>query len=324
MTVWISYKVHHALYHVPPVPNIPLDQYWGPGDSPETHETSIREYRITFKPEVVKDLLNRLENTNFYTEPLEGVSFQDGFNNNYLKEVIEFWKTKYNFNERENYLNKYPHFKTKIQGLDIHYMHVKPKVTKNIRVLPLLLLHGWPGSVKEFYGMIPLLTTPRKDYDFVFELIIPSLPGFGYSQGSSRPGLGPTEMAVVMRNLMERIGFDKYYIQGGDWGAVITSNMAVLYPDKILGYHTNNPNSATMLRIALKDSPAGLAAYIIEKFLIWTNRSWVELNDGGLIQLYTLTDLLDNVMIYWTSGCITTSVRPFSEIFKTFPADIEK
>ena len=111
-------------------------------------------------------------------------------------------------------------------------MHVKPKDAKSKKVLPLLILHGWPGSVMEFYKIIPLLTTPRPEYDFVFEVIVPSLPGFGFSSPAVRPGLGPFQIGVVLKNLMLRLGFEKFYTQGGDWGASISSNMARMFPQQ--------------------------------------------------------------------------------------------
>lgn len=92
-------------------------------------------------------------------------------------------------------------------------------------------MHGWPGSVRELYASIPLLTTPRKGYNFVFEVVAPSLPGYGFSEGAARPGLGAVQMGVVMRQLMERLGFQKFYVQGGDWGSVIATHMATLYPN---------------------------------------------------------------------------------------------
>jgi juvenile hormone epoxide hydrolase len=107
-------------------------------------------------------------------------------------------------------------------------------VDKNIRVLPLLLLHGWPGSVREFYELIPLLTKPLNNVDFVFEVIAPSLPGYGFSEGASKPGLGAAQVAVVMKNLMERIGFKKFYVQGGDWGAMIASHLGNLFPERYI------------------------------------------------------------------------------------------
>lgn len=112
-----------------------------------------------------------------FQTPLEGVKHHYGINTNLLKNIIDFWKTKYDWRKQEKFLNKYPQFKTNIQGLNIHYIHVKPTATKGQKVLPLLLLHGWPGSVREFYEIIPLLTTPQAGRDFVFELIVASLPG---------------------------------------------------------------------------------------------------------------------------------------------------
>lgn len=100
------------------------------------------------------------------------------------------------------------------------------------QVIPLLLLHGWPGSVREFYEIIPLLTTPRSSIDFVFEVIAPSLPGYGYSQGASKPGMGAAHMGAVFDHLMARLGFKKYFVQGGDWGSVIGQSIAILYPER--------------------------------------------------------------------------------------------
>lgn len=109
---------------------------------------------------------------------------------------------------------------------------MKPKNAKGKKVLPLLLQHGWPGSVLEFYKIIPLLTNTKPEYDFVFEIIAPSLPGFGFSDPAIRPGLGGNEIAVVLKNLMLRLGFNKFYTQGGDWGAIITSNLAAMFPQQ--------------------------------------------------------------------------------------------
>lgn len=160
-------------------------------------------------------------------------------NTRLLTEIVDFWRNNYNWREREKFLNQYPQFKTNIQGLDIHFIHVKPAKTNGLKVLPLLLVHGWPGSFREFYDVIPLLTTPKQGQKFVFELIIPSLPGYGFSQSASKPGLGVPQAAVIFKNLMKRLGFEKYYVQGGDWGAMIVSTMATLYTDQILGVHSN-------------------------------------------------------------------------------------
>nr|CAD7263042.1 unnamed protein product [Timema shepardi]CAD7571341.1 unnamed protein product [Timema californicum] len=276
-------RLYNKLTSVPPLPNIE-STWWGPGQ-PHNVDKSIRPFRINTSQEVLDDLNTRLQHVKL-TPPLEGIGFQYGFNTDYLKKVVDFWRTKYNWREREAYLNSFPQFKTQVDGLDLHFLHVKPKqVPPSTRVLPLLLLHGWPGSVREFYEIIPLLTTPREGVNFVFEVVVPSLPGYGFSEGASKPGLGAAQMAVVFKDLMARLGFDKFYLQGGDWG------------------------------VALTDSPVGLAAYILEKFSLGTNAEFRSKSDGGLTHKFQLADLLDNVMIYWVTGSITTSVRLYSEGF---------
>nr|CAD7193995.1 unnamed protein product [Timema douglasi] len=272
-------SLYNKLTSVPPLPKLE-STWWGPGQ-PHNVDKSIRPFRINISQEVLDDLNTRLQHVKL-TPPLEGIGFQYGFNTDYLKKVVDFWRTKYNWREREAYLNSFPQFKTQVDGLDLHFLHVKPKqVPPSTRVLPLLLLHGWPGSVREFYEIIPLLTTPREGVNFVFEVVVPSLPGYGFSEGASKPGLGAAQMAVVFKDLMARLGFDKFYLQG----------------------------------VALTDSPVGLAAYILEKFSLGTNAKFRSKSDGGLTHKFQLADLLDNVMIYWVTGSITTSVRLYSEGF---------
>lgn len=118
-------------------------------------------------------------------------------------------------------------------------MHIKPKPIAGKIIVPMLLLHGWPGSVREFYDIFPLLTQPQKDSPYLFEVIAPSLPGFGWSDGAKRINFGPAQIAVVMRNLMLRIGHERFVVQGGDWGSIIGSALATLFPDNVIGYHSN-------------------------------------------------------------------------------------
>ncbi|XP_046739170.1 juvenile hormone epoxide hydrolase 1-like [Diprion similis] len=349
------------------VPVLPSDQYWG---SRETHkdDQSIRPFKIDVKKEVIDDLNTRLSRTRSLRKPLEGAGWTYGVDSEYLQSVLEYWRTKYDWTQRQTLLNKYPQFKTSIQGLDIHFYHVKPTIPKSlsVRVLPLLLVHGWPGSIVEFQKIIPLLTVPRADRDFVFELIIPSLPGYGFSDAAIRPGLGSTQITVVLKNLMSRLGFEKFYAQGGDAGSIITANMGVLYPESVMGIHSNmcqnNAPSSYLWTIlgayipslvvssehwskmyplsyhwsrlveefgyvhiqatkpdtvgtALTDSPAGLAAYILEKFSTWTNPEYRFSKDGRLLEKFTIEELLDNVMIYWVTNSITTTVRLYAETF---------
>jgi juvenile hormone epoxide hydrolase len=120
-------------------------------------------------------------------------------------------------------------------SLNIHFVHAKPKAKPGTKVYPILLLHGWPGSVREFYELIPKLTTQSTDNDFVFEVIAPSLPGYGFSEAAAKTGLGISEMAIIMRNLMVRLGFEKFYVQGGDWGSLIGNDVLTLFPENVLG-----------------------------------------------------------------------------------------
>ncbi|XP_044270184.1 juvenile hormone epoxide hydrolase 2-like [Tribolium madens] len=349
-------------FKIPTVPYLE-ETWWGPRDKSE-EDTSIQPFTVKVPDEVITDLQQRLQNARSLTPPLEGIQQQYGINTNLLKKIVDFWRNEYNWKERETFLNKFPQFTVSVQGLRIHYIHVKPEKTDGLKVLPLLMLHGWPGSVREFYEIIPLLTKPQPGRNFVFEVIAPSLPGYGFSEAAVRPGLGAVQVAVLFKNFMNRLGFEKYYIQGGDWGAVIIQHMATLFPEKILGLHSNMcfintlmsniklflfsfyptlivkqehvhkvyPMSSKFAQrllesgymhlqatkpdtvgVALNDSPIGLAAYILEKFITWTNPAWRDLEDGGLTKKYTYTNLLDNVMIYWVTNSITTSMRLYAE-----------
>lgn len=127
-----------------------------------------------------------------------------------------------------------------IFSLNIHYIHEKAVLTSvNSKAIPLLLLHGWPGSIREFYDIIPLLTNSTNNNNIVFDVIVPSLSGFGWSSGASKKGFGAIEQSIVLRNLMLRLGYTKFYIQGGDWGSIIGSHIATLYPENVIGYHSN-------------------------------------------------------------------------------------
>ncbi|KPI97739.1 Juvenile hormone epoxide hydrolase [Papilio xuthus] len=341
-----------------------MNEYWGPNPNDLTPDLEITPFKIEFSDVMIHDLRERLLHCKSSASPPEQTGFTYGFNTNFLTRVLDFWKNNYNFKDREQFFNKYKHFKTKIQGLDIHFIHVKPDA-KDITVVPLLMIHGWPGSVREFYEVIPILTKPMPRKNFVFELVIPSLPGFGFSQGAFRPGLTTTKMAVVMLNLMKRLGYGKFYVQGGDIGHYVGSAMATMFPNYILGFHTNFPtlmyNQLATLCIyigsawprilveaefvsrlypysqqlqklresgflqeeatkpdtmaaALSDSPAGLAAYILEKFAAWTNPEYKNAGDGKLLDKFSLTSLLDNVMVYWVTNSVTTSLRAYAEI----------
>ncbi|XP_049881303.1 juvenile hormone epoxide hydrolase-like [Pectinophora gossypiella] len=358
--IWWSCKCCHP----PKPPHINPDEWWGPNQLKGKADASIKPFQVKFDEAMVKDLKARLKNHRPFVPPLEGAAFEYGFNSKQLDGWLTYWADKYPFEAREKFMNQFPQFKTNIQGLDIHFIRVKPQVPAGVKVLPLILMHGWPGSVREFYEAIPLLTKPRDGYNFAFEVVVPSLPGYGFSDGAVRPGLGATQVAVVMRNLMHRLGFKKFYVQGGDWGAAIASAMATVFPDEILGHHSNmlvtqhkcatlktiigawfpslivEPHLADRMYplssffaylmeefgymhiqatkpdtvgVGLTDSPSGLLAYILEKFSTWTVREHKSLPDGGLTKKFSKDQLIDNLMVYWTSNSITTSMRLYAE-----------
>lgn len=241
-------------------------------------------------------------------------------------------------------------------------------------------MHGWPGSVREFYDIIPMLNGKMNGSDFAFEVVAPSLPGYGFSEGAAKAGLGSPQMAVVMRNLMERLGHKRFYVQGGDWGGLIGRDMATIFPENVLGLHVNLADVATRMTalkllfgkympekvfpkklkqklyplsrrlegfwlefgyfhiqatkpdtigetssdlktlrliifvgVGIGDSPAGLAAYILEKFSTGTNPKYRFVDGAGLLEKFTYDDLLDNVMFYWIPNCFTTAIRLYAE-----------
>ncbi|XP_068088770.1 epoxide hydrolase 1-like [Hyperolius riggenbachi] len=350
------------------------DGWWGRGERPAQNEdTSIREFRLEASEEEIQDLHERLDRVRYGT-PLEDSQFHYGVNGVELEKIVAYWKDKFDWRKQVEVINKYPHYKTKIEGLDIHFIHVKPSnLPAGQKAIPLLMVHGWPGSFYEFYRIIPLLTEPGKhglDPNVVFEVICPSIPGYGFSEASHKKGCNGLAVARIFYKLMLRLGFKEFYLQGGDWGSLITTIISQMKPDSIKGLHLNcvfmtkgglgmlmslllgnylpwlvgftredakrvfpyfEKNVYAMLResgylhiqgskpdtvgSALNDSPAGLAAYILEKFSTWTNQDFRALEDGGLDRKYSMDDLLTNVMIYWVTGSITSSMRFYKENF---------
>ncbi|XP_072042011.1 epoxide hydrolase 1-like isoform X2 [Amphiura filiformis] len=159
-----------------------------------------------------------------------------------MQTVVKYWLNKYDFKAQEKYFNKYNHYRTNIEGLDIHFVHVKPTLKPGQKSKPLLMSHGWPGSVYEFYKILPLLTDPVNNggtAEDIFEVICPSIPGYGYSEASHKTGMNAHVVARIFGKLMARLGHDIYYVQGGDWGSTITTFMGLLLPEHVKGLHIN-------------------------------------------------------------------------------------
>ncbi|XP_010200160.2 epoxide hydrolase 1-like [Colius striatus] len=350
------------------------DGWWGAGERPlkGKEDESIRPFKIETSDKEIEDLHHRLDQARF-TPPLEGAAFHYGFNSSYLQKVVAYWRNQFDWRKQVEILNKYPHFQTTIEGIDIHFIHVKPSYIPHGRaVQPLLMVHGWPGSFYEFYKIIPLLTEPAghglNEGDVVFEVICPSIPGYGFSEAPHKKGFDSIAAARIFHKLMNRLGFKEYYLQGGDWGSRITTNMAQMLPQSVKGLHLNlifigsralrrtisvmlgaylpwlvgftredaqrmypfmQKNIYYLLQesgylhiqatkpdtagCGLNDSPVGLAAYILEKFSTWTDKAFREKDDGGLESKYSLNELLTNVMIYWVTSSIVSSMRFYKE-----------
>lgn len=320
LAIAFSYQTYRDLTKPYPIPETDLNEYWGRGDAKNYKEDkTIKPFKISYSAEVIKRLTDKLNDAPAFTEPLEDTAFEYGFNTKHLKKILNYWKGQYlpKWNEREQFLNQYPQFTTQIQGLNIHYIHVKPKTTANTKVYPILLLHGWPGSVREFYDLIPLLTKPSKD-NIAFEVIVPSLPGYGFSDGAAKKGLGSAKMAVIFKNLMDRIGIQKYFIQGGDWGSYIGAIMASYFPDNTLGYHTNMCAVDTPLA-NIKTFIASIypSYFMDEKYVSWVYPFWPKflylLQESGYMHIQaTKPDTIGAALIGNPVGLAAYIIEKFS------------
>uniref|UniRef100_A0A8C8SLM8 Epoxide hydrolase n=1 Tax=Pelusios castaneus TaxID=367368 RepID=A0A8C8SLM8_9SAUR len=223
---------------------LPIEEgWWGKGQKPDSEEdATVRPFKVETTEAELNDLFRRLDQTRF-TEPLEDSYFHYGFNSVYLREVVSYWRNQFNWKKQVEVLNKFPQFKTKIEGLDVHFVHVKPpSLPEGRSAKPLLMVHGWPGSVYEFYKIIPLLTDPAShglSDEHIFEVICPSIPGYGFSEASHKKGFNSVSAAGIFYKLMLRLGFNEFYAQGGDWGWLICTNLAQIAPNHVKGLHLN-------------------------------------------------------------------------------------
>lgn len=227
------------------LPKFDTNKYWGPGDVKNYVENKeIKPLKILYDRDTINQLRQSLDRPLDLQDPLEESAFHYGFNSRNVRPLVDYWKSIYltKWKVRQDYLNQFKQFMTEINGLHIHFIHEYPRgippAEGYIRI-PILLLHGWPGSVREFYDLIPKLLTYSDDHIYGFEVVAPSLVGFGFSTSAHKQGFSSVEMAIVLRNLMLRLGYQKFIVQGGDWGAIIGSQMATIFPQNVIGYHTN-------------------------------------------------------------------------------------
>jgi epoxide hydrolase len=307
---------------------------------------AIRPFTISVPEPVLDDLRARLARTRL-PDQVPGTGWTYGTDRAYMEELLAYWQERFDWRAQERALNGLDHFVTAIDGLDVHFVHQR---SERPDAVPLLVIHGWPGSFVEFIDIIGPLTDPAAhggDAADAFHVVAPSLPGFGFSGKPDERGYGPERMADVLAALMERLGYDRYGVQGGDWGGIIGRWLAGNYPEQVIGFHTNfilggpppggDPNAGVSLeeqehrreRVeafaegsayqeiqgtkpqtlgwGLNDSPAGLAAWIVEKFHGWSD------NSGDVEEAFTKDQLLTNITLYWVTGTITSSTRIYYE-----------
>jgi pimeloyl-ACP methyl ester carboxylesterase len=309
----------------------------------------IEPFRIAIEESILTDLRERLARTRLPDEiPNSGWAY--GTNLAYLRDLVAYWRDRYDWRAAEATLNRFPQYRARVGGLGIHFIHrrgVGPKP------LPLLITHGWPGSVAEFAEIIEPLADPARhggDAADAFDVIAPSMPGYGFSDPPIEPGMNPERIASLWVELMRGLGYQRFGAQGGDWGAMVTTFLGLRHAAHLVGIHLNmvaavpadtrnmdgiSAEEATdlaearrflkdetgyqriqgtkpqTLAYALNDSPAGLAAWIVEKFRTWSDCG------GDLDRSFTKDQLLTNNMLYWLPQTANSACRLYYEAMHT-------
>jgi pimeloyl-ACP methyl ester carboxylesterase len=309
-------------------------------------QAKIEPFKVAVPDAVLADLRERLARTRLPDE-VPDTAWEYGTNLAYLRELLDYWRTRYDWRKHEAELNKFSHFMTDVDGLKIHFIRENGR---GPTAKPLLLLHGWPGSIYEFMRIIPMLTDPGAhggDARDSFTVIAPSLPGYGFSGHPRARAMNIQAIAEVSHKLMtDVLGYKRYAVQGGDWGAAITSRLGEVHAPSLFGIHLNmigigpaegrNAPELTVeekvflgdvekfrtaetgyqwiqgtkpqtLAYGLNDSPAGLAAWLVEKFRTWSDCK------GDVESRFSKDQLLTNIMIYWVTETINSSTRLYYE-----------
>jgi pimeloyl-ACP methyl ester carboxylesterase len=296
----------------------------------------IKPFKVEISNEILQNINSKVKNYQWHEMPDDG-GWDYGTNLDYMKEFAEYWSSKFDWKKTEEKINKFRNFKTNIDGIDIHFIHEKGS---GLNPKPLLLNHGWPGSIVEFLDIIDELAHPENyggNMQDGFDVIVPSLPGYGFSGRPSRP-IGPRKMASIFNSLMTNsLGYEKYISQGGDFGGTICTWLAYDFPESLLGIHINilitrhpdgpqtkeeiewqerfkveqriedgyrtqQSTKPQTLSYAMMDSPVGVAAWMIEKM-----RGWSDIKDGNIESVYSKDILLSNIMIYLVTKTFNTS-----------------
>jgi pimeloyl-ACP methyl ester carboxylesterase len=314
---------------------------------------NIQEFQIAIDDADLEDLQRRLTHTR-WPEAETVDDWNQGMPLAYAHELRDYWLNSYDWRAREAHFNRLAQFVTNIDGLDIHFIH---SVSPHAQARPLLITHGWPGSVVEFDKVIEALVDPVAhggDAQDAFHVVCPSLPGYGFSAKPASAGWGVEKIAEAWDQLMNRLGYDEYFAQGGDWGSAVTTAIGIQSKGACSGIHVNMPsarapkdvlkNPSERDKLALKgaewyqkwgagyskqqstrpqtlgyglvDSPMGQATWVIEKFYEWTDC------DGHPENALSKEELLDNVMFYWLTASGASSGRLYWESFnRAFSGD---
>lgn len=304
----------------------------------------ISPYTVAVPDAVLADLHSRLGNTR-WPDSIPNAGWSYGASLDYMQELVAYWRDEFDWRAFEARLNAFPQFTATIDGQNVHFIHVKSPVPS---AFPLLLLHGWPSSPVEFLKLIGPLTDPvahgGRAEDAV-DLIIPSLPGFGFSGPTTEAGWHPARMADGLAALMTGLGYEQFFVHGGDWGSVVASQLALRHPERVRGLHLTflmtsglrpedgdpteeesqlasdqamysmtetgylalHASKPQTIAYSLVDSPVGLAAWIVEKLNKWTD------NDGDLESVLTKDEILSNITTYWVTATGGSSGRLYFE-----------
>jgi len=308
--------------------------------------SKVSPYIIETSDQELADLKLRLAMTR-WPDKETPADWSQGIPLAYMKELKDYWESDYDWPDRLAKINQWPGYKTELQGLNIHFQHIR---SNEASARPLLMTHGWPGSIIEFQKVIAPLIDPVNHggkAEDAFHLVLPSLPGFGFSDKPREPGWGIDKIAAAWDELMVRLGYSHYLAQGGDWGSIVTTAIAVqnlghcqgihvtmpmaapdpdtmsdlseleqeclaayqFYQDSDSGYSKQQSTRPQTLGYGLADSPTGQAGWIIEKFYQWMDCQ------GHPENIVTRDELLDNVMMYWLPDAGASSARIYWESF---------